>query len=983
MQFSILTQRCTVLYCTLQAFNSKSKISWKEHYFKKFLILISLITYLNQSTINATENHFFKQYFKSNFNVQNNTQIAAGSKKLLNLTGCNCIPGNNVYCIGQGNVHISSTNIPITLNGGYIYVEGSLIINRLQEFKGTHLLFGPNASISIANTGLLNINSFATLDICNSPGQGNLAMWQGIIIQSGGQLRLNQTTISNAYQGVEVLPGGLFRQMRKCTFNRNYIGVAMPNGSGHTIGINLDNNFICTDDLLPGYLLPIGITKTWAGIWMQGGVMTMTGSNSYVGLHNAIILEGANVTIRNQYIFDTKGSVRYPGYQDIRQFRGYGIICSHSAYSSFISNEIYTPNNVGILMLNSSGNIGPNIIDSWHGIDVYRGRGRDVYIEGNNINFSGTGINVDESDGIKKLHLLNNKPMTGSHTNMVNSQNTGIDINGLSASVGSNILIDHNTINIDKNGNGILIRNFSLCNITSNIINVGSNAYSNDNWRYGISVEGGYGHYFGSNFINAQDANLGSKKYEGIRLLGANNCKYCCNVTNGTYYGISFMADCNETIFGSNTFSANHEASLFIDEESFIGGPQSFLANFWPSLTSPKDEAVHRGDQKDVDRSLFLVRNDDNLYMPDPIYTPNANNWFIPLNGNETWSCQTCGSIPHKRIPNDPGNPVITDVDLEIIEDSSVFGYFDEGRQWNLKMELLYKLHTFPALLGTNSNIDSFYYNSALQSVGTYYDMRQNIKNLFMLSDINILLIDSLYEDIKDQFDLLDQQLYNLNLPGADEEAIYLIMDEIQSEIDSLSMAYDSIMNQFESEKMALAMNLMNVLNNLAAVSNSEIMEKRINQLLLKEFIYGKSYITLSEWQEIDAMAHTCIHEQRYAVLTARGLFHIYSDEEILDEGNCNQPPPIISVQNEIIEQGSIVVSPNPAHSQWIVELNDLDQCHKIKLYNNMGSEIPFVKEVLNNHQISIKLDSKIPGIYYLMLDNTNGIRIIKKLISN
>ncbi len=87
----------------------------------------------------------------------------------------------------------------------------------------------------------------------------------------------------------------------------------MPNSSGHTIAINLDNNFICTDDLLPGYLLPIGISKTWAGIWMQGGVMTMTGSNSYVGLHNAIILEGANVTIRNQYIFDTKGSVRYPG----------------------------------------------------------------------------------------------------------------------------------------------------------------------------------------------------------------------------------------------------------------------------------------------------------------------------------------------------------------------------------------------------------------------------------------------------------------------------------------------------------------------------------------------------------------------------------------------------------------------------------------------------------------------------------------------
>lgn len=184
IQFSILSQCCKVHYSTLQAFNSKSKISWKDHYLKKFLILISLITYLNQSQIHATENQFFSQYFESHFNDLSITQITARSKSLLNLTGCNCIPGNSVYCIGQGNVLISSTSIPSTLNGGYIYVEGSLIINRLQELKGTHLLFGPNASISITNSGFLNVNSFATLDICNSPGQGNLAMWQGIIIQS-------------------------------------------------------------------------------------------------------------------------------------------------------------------------------------------------------------------------------------------------------------------------------------------------------------------------------------------------------------------------------------------------------------------------------------------------------------------------------------------------------------------------------------------------------------------------------------------------------------------------------------------------------------------------------------------------------------------------------------------------------------------------------------------------------------------------------
>jgi hypothetical protein len=988
MQFSILTQRCTVLYCTVQAFNSKSKISWKEHYFKKFLILISLITYLNQSTINATENHFFKQYFKSHFNVQNNTQIAAGSKKLLNLTGCNCIPGNNVYCIGQGNVQISSTNIPITLNGGYIYVEGSLIINRLQEFKGTHLLFGPNASISIANTGLLNINSFAILDICNSPGQGNLAMWQGIIIQSGGQLRLNQTTISNAYQGVEVLPGGLFRQMRKCTFNRNYIGVAMPNGSGQTIGINLENYFTCTDNLLPGYLLPVGITKTWAGIWIQGGAMTMTGSNTYTGLHNAIILEGANVTIRNQIINPMIGGVKYDlfGQTDLYKLTGYGIICMKSSLSNFANNTVTSPTQIAILVIKSSCNIDYNVIDAGIGVEVLSCQNKAIRIGHNKIFFGSLGIYVHESDQIQYLDISVDT-LTGANTNTGLTNNTAVRIQGKQG-FGSTCSVKHNIISIDKNGEGIYISNFTNNEINNNLITVRApflgNIFVNSRDNDGIYVEGGDHHLFLRNIITA-DASLGNVELSGIRLISGDNSSFCCNTTTGTYYGITIEGDGLKHIIGSNEMSNNYAASFHVNSNTQIG-LQNHRANQWPNTSPPGQEAEHEGSERDIDNSLFRVRDDNIFYLPDPILTPNTPTpwqWFIPEAGSEIRNCIACLEERNNNYFFDDGIPTLDDVDRHIVDNSYDFGYFDEGRQWNLQMKVLNMLHTFPSLLGQDSDIDTFYNESFNQAIGIYYQIRQDIRNIYSISNSDRTTLDSLTDLISNNQIELQLNSDLIDQIGIDNDVIFALMDSIQMDLLILHSQYQTLIDQISVNQVFAAGTILNALNSLQAITPTQVIEKRINQLSLKQVVYGYGGLTLSEWQEITDMANTCLHTQRYAVLSARALYTSYTNEVISGEGDCNVVLPLVNFRTSINHPSDVQVYPNPSQSQCTVQWNREDMIVDFKVFTLDGIELLIKTVPINSTSGRVIILNPKSGIYILQMTTQRGKIISKRIILN
>lgn len=922
------------------------------------------------------------EFFKSQFALENFRDCLEDDVPF-NGPGCNCIAGQNVWVFGQVVTFISQTNIDEYQNGGILCISGTLVIDRVQVFRGTTFKMAPGSSIHILNNAHLGLYQFTNLDACGNQ------MWQGIYVE--GSILLHKTSISNAFYAVEAAPNAWIRTVFNCTFNRNYCSIYAPNSTNFWGQIS-SCTFDCSANLMPpGPNAPSVLSfgpKSWAGIYIRESVLIISSRNDFTRLHNGILAEsGCILSVNKNHFNNLDGASYYGGSNgntDFRLIKGNGIVISNSD-GKFYYNSFDSPLSSGITASKSDLTAIGNNLNINFGISFVESSAKRTLIQSNSINYINGGIFGYEVESPRQLEISANA-LYGEDTNnqfpgTYVSSNTGIEILNTKQS-GGGIITGHTNFSIDKNSYGIRLSNYGDMEISNNNISVRSNFYnSNSTGKSGILLSASPGNFLVGNSV-LTTSNLGGIIHHGIINSWSKNNVFCCNATLRSSYGAYFTGDADETHLLGTDFHQNPIASLYVDGYC---SEQHHYANFWPGLTAPI-EATHVGTEFDVRRSKFFVRNDDPNFLPNPIQTPLTNEpWFEPRDGNESRCIVVCDSFIRARnmlVP--PSGPRITGTDLNIAHPDADFGDYQDGRSWNSRIWLYHKLSSWPELLGQETLIDSFYYATEGSPMDTYYQMRRSLRTLYDPPVQQKSLLDSFNEGIDNIVLQLNELDSLLQLDGADTLALEnLILQRLQA-ADSIRLLYVSVTADLDSIYRSAAQSLKDEWLTIPANTYEQQLEKNISLLYLKYIIEGIDSLSQSDWQSINTIANQCPKTQDYAVFNARGLYQLHDPQMEYDDALlCSSPLPLIS-STATEEQELMVVHPNPA-DQSILLSSTFDMLGKrLRLLSSDGRVIQSQIFLKSAYDTDVQTGLLNPGLYLIqILDDRSVISSFKIIIAH
>ena len=109
---------------------------------------------------------------------------------------------------------------------------------------------------------------------------------------------------------------------------------------------------------------------------------------------------------------------------------------------------------------------------------------------------------------------------------------------------------------------------------------------------------------------------------------------------------------------------------------------------------------------------------------------------------------------------------------------------------------------------------------------------------------------------------------------------------------------------------------------------------------------------------------------------------------DFYDLGNTNEVVSMLNGivssinENNIQESKYIKVMPNPIETNFVIEVtNKIKKPYRLKIINNLGKEITFIKDI-SNDQIMLNNYYK-KGIYFILIEDNKRNLFSSKFISN
>ena len=83
------------------------------------------------------------------------------------------------------------------------------------------------------------------------------------------------------------------------------------------------------------------------------------------------------------------------------------------------------------------------------------------------------------------------------------------------------------------------------------------------------------------------------------------------------------------------------------------------------------------------------------------------------------------------------------------------------------------------------------------------------------------------------------------------------------------------------------------------------------------------------------------------------------------------------------VDSDKIKIFPNPGSAQVTIDFTELKNVHSVFLYNNLGEKIKYTDVKMSSSSASFDIQELNPGVYYIILSDSEGQQLTKKLIKN
>jgi hypothetical protein len=565
---------------------------------------------------------------------------------------CLCEEGYHIEAGVQANLS-ALNSIPSQIGGTCLAIEGQLKVDQDWSITETTVLMQPGASILVA-PGALSLSA--------SQLQGCAQRWQGITLQPGAKLMMENTTIQDADYAITASDKSEIH-LSGNTFSQNYVSLYVPTAGGlQTILIQgqfQGNTFEANGALLPHP--QTGETQwPYAGIWINNALLHQpTGQvageqNVFDNLQNGILAENSYLSLQHIQLLNMVGNV---GNNTIIQSpMGIGIFAQESSVE--IQHSSFEGMNRAIHATASDIELTDNQFHQVHNaIVLTEATGHSIVIQKNNIEFSNYGVYGYRCGNASHLSIFNNTLQS------IYQGNTGlaraIYLVG-QAPVGTGVrAIENNEILLNSRTNGITILLDGSLDINHNTILFEDMSLPGPGIPWGISLGLSQQNTLYGNQIIAPE---GSTNARGMFINSAAFNNLCCNITEGTATGIEFLGYCNNTQLRNHTFR-DHGIGLKCNANTIIG-QQVHHGNRWRGTFDIA--ALHLGNNAQIAGSIFLVEpieGDAQIQLwPSSIQTNTGSiDWFVPQTGLSSDcnpSADACGTGEALAQAADPPNVI-------------------------------------------------------------------------------------------------------------------------------------------------------------------------------------------------------------------------------------------------------------------------------------------------------------------------------------
>lgn len=895
---------------------------------------------------------------------------------------CECLDGLVVTAPNSStNISTESPNQQFIYNS-CVSIEGTLIIDVTFSFVNCNIYMHPGAEIIVLPGRTLNIVD-SQIESCGEQ------LWQSITVQNGARLTLKDSDVFDGREAVRALNGAQMRIVNN-VFDRNYVGIFVPeNLNGNTIfSAVMNNEFTCTEDLLPNYEAEDLGTTSYAGVWMNDAVGLNIGSPFWAGnvntfslLRNGVIGINSIVNVHHVDMDDLEGESPFWEWPNIS---GIGIYTNNSRlqFSNSDINNAYGGVFAERSNLDQLDNCWIENVQS--GVRVQLGFLTTNNITNNDIYAQDFGIWLSNMDYVY-LNVSDNDIYPG--TGGVEYGRAGI-ISFNSFYLPGESFIEDNEIFMTNTYLGCSMSNVQFLSVKNNDITELSPFPWLTDYNCGIGV-------FGSMDCQLRDNDIiglgATSPLTGIQVANSTSTAFCCNTIDNTKRGVGFVGVSDDTNLRGTDLSNINTRGLDLAANASIGAQfvfdnstSSFIfyGNRWLDGMAA-GSAQHNGTTvNDVLESRF--RFDPNEPWNDPINPISVTSqWFVgdPSPNNETincdadMDCQILGLF--KPI-------IIDDNDVKAAQGSTGISTFAATSNWESSRYLYRKLLNNPVLSAQHVSVDSFFLANENTNVGLLTNIDNDIHEMLQPDEAQWSAINLKREELNHlniELYLIDSLLWET--PDSLSQPIVSIKDSLlqllgTAYVDEKSLAEVILMNRGTDAQV-----LEDVNSAIAVNAIFDINRKAIHGIYLQTIAMNHTDFDQSQLTTIENIAGQCPMKGGNAVYAARGLLSMVKDTIFDDEALCSgtrerAQQDDISQNNP--DQNQVRLFPNPAKETINFSFREeLEEDALVSFYDITGQIAERFTIPSGSLGISRNVNMLNSGVYFCKIEFGQK-QIIKKL---
>ncbi|MFZ4544502.1 MAG: T9SS type A sorting domain-containing protein [Saprospiraceae bacterium] len=859
-----------------------------------------------------------------------------------------------------------------------ITVTGKLIIDVPYLFENVEFIMQPGAEIVVENINPSTFINGLTLTDCYLHGCNR--MWRGINVLADNQIYTDGCTIEDAEYAIKLTDSD-FGDIKNTIFNKDYIGIFAVGTSFSITPLYTTIHgctFKCDGDLLRRYdKVNLG-DKTYFGVAAQlmslevGQYLNAAEPNTFTGIRNGIGFYACDATVHYAVIENLVSTISIdpfqpsPNQSDNMGIRGdYSSIDMHycdlreldrgvQLYASryfWMNDSRIICNIAGICSSSSKG------VFSVQNANVFESKGYGIrYYNAPNtqVSIGHSGSSPVERNAFGYQNFDRN----------IFPEGYAISIEGINAgnSVYPGKSIVDNDFALSTDFNAINIYNDGNYFVKYNIVN-----YIDDQFSAGRGIS----------LINSNNNKLSINSVQstnptytlGFHTSSAKNNIFCCNESNKSYTGFRFLGSC----FGTNLRNSvihDHDGFGLSVARGTIIGEQPDHWNEWQG-TYGSAPAKHEGAydpnlsafqrQLLVDQSTFKVipPPGGSAYFPSGIQDNNLN-WFKAstneLPGSDCGSDLICASYFR------PLNPSLSNSAITLAAQNFDSLTYGDHLQWSGGKWALEEVKKTPDWLGQDSGFDAYYYSIFNSNIQRFSEIDNLIGSFYNPSQIQIDALDEL-ETARNSLNSSLRTVEASLLADPLDTILNYTRKEIMLEKNTLFGQHSAILTSIESITQQ-SIEVAEFLNNAIIPENIiEENEKSVNSIYFRSLAKNDYEISSSDQSILLSIARQCSLEGGSAVMKARFICAVFTNETFDDETICtelqnSENRPLISmISKDKIGKEMVKIYPNPAQSVLHVavpndkntELIITDISGRTILKRNFSSQVDLATDEIPN----------------------------------